>query len=77
MFQLVLFSRRPLGVQELLHVLVIPDDREAVFLPSKGSFRKRIATENCVLSCAGNFLEIKEQGGEYDSLLLELLCMTG
>ncbi|KAK4172895.1 hypothetical protein QBC36DRAFT_68131 [Triangularia setosa] len=76
MIQLVLFSRRPLDVQELLHAIAIADNIDESFIPSKKSFIQRISTEHRVLSCAGNFLEIKmEKGEDETSCLLRVLVL--
>ncbi|EFY94395.2 Ankyrin repeat-containing domain protein [Metarhizium robertsii ARSEF 23] len=62
MLRFVLFARRPLAVDELLHALGIPDDPELYpkFTPSDDSFQKSVpSSELRILSCGGNFLEIK------------------
>ena len=59
MFQFVLFGRRPLAVDELLHALGIPDNPNTEFTPSDESFQKRIPSRQRIISCGGNFLEIK------------------
>ncbi|KAF2192459.1 purine and uridine phosphorylase [Zopfia rhizophila CBS 207.26] len=63
MFQFVLFARRPLVVDELLHALSIPDSPNAKFTPSDDDFQKRIPSERRIIPCGGNFLEIKPYHG--------------
>jgi hypothetical protein len=63
MFQFVLFARRPLTVQELLHALGIPDDPGAQFAPSDEDFKKRVPLERRIISCGGNFVEVKRHRG--------------
>ncbi|KAH8696888.1 hypothetical protein GQ44DRAFT_633885, partial [Phaeosphaeriaceae sp. PMI808] len=58
-FRFVLFGRRPLTVDELLHALGIPDNPDAQFTPSDGFFERRIPPEQRIIKCGGNFLEIK------------------
>ncbi|KAL7934069.1 putative kinesin [Trichoderma chlorosporum] len=63
MFRFVLFARRPLTVNELLHSLGIPDDTESdlVFF-SDDSFEERIpSSERIIISSGGNFIEIKQR----------------
>ncbi|KAL7915295.1 putative kinesin [Trichoderma velutinum] len=62
MFRFVLLAKRPLTVDELLHSLGIPDNLEAdwTFDLSDEALQKRIpSSERIILSCGGNFLEIK------------------
>ncbi|KAL6897683.1 hypothetical protein GGI43DRAFT_424030 [Trichoderma evansii] len=66
LFQFILFARRPLTVDEVLHVLGIPDsiDSDPKFIPSDALFEKRIpSSERVILSSGGNFLEIKNHNG--------------
>lgn len=63
-FQFVLFARRPLSVDELLHSLGIPDNPNTEFILSDESFRKCIPFERRIISCGGNFLEIKPYYGD-------------
>ncbi|KAF2175014.1 ankyrin [Zopfia rhizophila CBS 207.26] len=58
-FLFVLFGRRPFTVDELLHALGIPDYPDTEFTSSDDSFRKRIPSQRRIISCGGNFLEIK------------------
>ena len=59
--QLVLFTYRPLGLEELRHALAI---RDLAFPCSDESFTGELVhgIEKCIISCAGNFLEIKARG---------------
>ncbi|KAF2175452.1 hypothetical protein K469DRAFT_765097 [Zopfia rhizophila CBS 207.26] len=59
MLQFVLFGRRPLIVDELLHTLAIPDNPNTKYTPFDDSFQKLIPFEQRIISCGGNFLEIK------------------
>jgi hypothetical protein len=59
-FRFVLFGRRPLKVGELLHALGISDTQST---PSDDSFQRRIPSERRIISCGGNFLEIKQYLG--------------
>ena len=68
MFQFVLFARRPLTVDELLHALGIPDNPNTKFTPSDKYFQKCIPTERRIISCGGNFLEIKPYHGTSHNL---------
>jgi hypothetical protein len=63
MFQFVLFARRPLTDAELLHALGIPDKPDAEFTPSDKYFQKRIPSQQRIIHCGGNFLEIKRHLG--------------
>ena len=63
MFQFVLFGRRPLTVDELLHALGIPDNPNTEFTPSDKSFQERIPSNQRIIYCGGNFLEIKPYHG--------------
>ena len=62
-FRFVLFGRRPLLVDELLHALVIPDDPETQLTLSDDSFQRCIPFERRIIHCGGNFLEIKPHHG--------------
>ena len=59
--QLILFTYRPLGLDELRHALAI---RDLAFPCSDESFTGELihGIEKCIISCAGNFLEIKARG---------------
>ncbi|EHK19986.1 uncharacterized protein TRIVIDRAFT_68568 [Trichoderma virens Gv29-8] len=64
MFRFILFAQQPLTVDELLHFLAIPDNLEPGwrFSLSDESFQKRIpSSERIIISCGGNFIEIKQQ----------------
>jgi ankyrin repeat domain-containing protein 50 len=63
MFRFVFLGKRPLAVDELLHALGIPDNPHAKFTPSDDSFQRRIPSERRIISCGGNFLEIKPYHG--------------
>ncbi|PTB69385.1 hypothetical protein BBK36DRAFT_1111668 [Trichoderma citrinoviride] len=63
MLQFVIFARRPLTVDEVLHSLGVPDslDIDPALDLSDDSFEKRVPTsERLIISCGGNFLEIKQ-----------------
>jgi hypothetical protein len=61
MLQFVFFAYRPLRVEELRQALAIPDSLDAVFLCSDESFEGDliIGIDKRIISCAGNFLEVK------------------
>lgn len=66
LFRLILFARRPLTIDEILHALGISDnvDSNPKFIPSDASFEKRLpSSERVILSSGGNFLEIKKHDG--------------
>lgn len=66
LFRLILFARRPLTIDEILHALGISDnvDSNPNFIPSDASFEKRLpSSERVILSSGGNFLEIKKHDG--------------
>ena len=63
MFRFVLFARRPLLVDELLHTLGIQDNPDTEFTLSDDSFQRRIPSERRIIHCGGNFLEIKSSYG--------------
>jgi ankyrin repeat domain-containing protein 50 len=62
-FQFVLFARRPLTVDELLHILGVVDSPDTEFTPLDDSFKRRIPSERRIIQCGGNFLEIKSDYG--------------
>ncbi|PON26759.1 kinesin [Trichoderma gamsii] len=65
-FRFILFARRPLTVDEVLHVIGISNsvDSNTTFIPSDVSFERFIpSSERIILSSGGNFLEIKMQNG--------------
>ncbi|QYS94974.1 Kinesin [Trichoderma simmonsii] len=66
MLRFILFARRPLTVDELLHSLGIPDSLEPDLNLnlSEETFLKRIPSERFIISCGGNFIEVKERDGE-------------
>lgn len=69
MFLFILFAKRPITVDELLHALGISNNvgTDARFIPSDTSFEKCIpSSERVILSSGGNFLEIKKQNGMYE-----------
>lgn len=71
LFRLVLFARRPLTVDEILHALSIPDcvNSDLRFIPSDASLEKRLpSSERVILSSGGNFLEFKEYNGTNDEI---------
>ena len=63
MLRFVLLAKRPLAVDELLHTLGIPDNPDTKCAPSDDSFQRRIPSERRIISCGGNFLEIKPHYG--------------
>ncbi|KAL2831281.1 hypothetical protein BJY01DRAFT_226732 [Aspergillus pseudoustus] len=62
-FHFVLFAQRPLTVSELLHALAIPKDLKAMFEPSLERLHRRLPTEQRLVHCGGNFLEIRPYQG--------------
>ena len=72
MLQLVLFAYRPLGIDELNQALAIQGNLDSEFSCCDESFQRDLihGIEKRIISCAGNFLEIKTQGdhGSYFSL---------
>lgn len=68
MFQLVLFARRPLAANEMLHALAIPDERDAQLPIGTDSFRNNIPPERRITHCSGNFLEIGQGFGSTTSV---------
>lgn len=66
MFQFILFAKRPLTVDEVLHALGILNsaDSNSKFIPSDALFEKHIpASDRIILSGGGNFLELREHNG--------------
>ncbi|PKK54198.1 hypothetical protein CI102_1004, partial [Trichoderma harzianum] len=64
MFRFIMFARRPLRVEELLHSLGIPDNIEPDSISNLTDeiFEQRVPlSERIIVSCGGNFLEIKER----------------
>lgn len=61
LFHVVLFGIRPLTVDEMLHVLAIPDNTDQDFKLSYDAFQKCIPSERRILSLGGNFIEIKRR----------------
>ncbi|KAL6701117.1 putative kinesin [Trichoderma pleuroticola] len=63
MFRFILFAKRPLRVSELLQSLGIPDNCESdsTFSLSDETFERNVPSENIIISCGGNFLEIKQR----------------
>ena len=68
MLQFVLFAYRPLGLDELRQALAIRGNSGSEFLCSDDSFESDLTygIEKRVISCTGNFLEIKA-GGDHSS----------
>ena len=64
MFQFVLHTYRPLGVNELGQALAMRDDLESEFSCSDEEFERGLirGMSERIISCAGNFLEIKARG---------------
>jgi hypothetical protein len=65
MLQFVLFAYRPLRLEGLRQAPAIPDNLEDLFRHSDDSFEGDLigGIEKCIISCAGNFLEIKGDRG--------------
>ncbi|KAL7896637.1 purine and uridine phosphorylase [Trichoderma sp. TUCIM 5745] len=66
MFRIILFAKRPLTVDELLHAIGISKsvDVGTNYIPCDTLFEKSIpSSERIILSSGGNFLEIKKQNG--------------
>ncbi|KAK4082913.1 uncharacterized protein Triagg1_1803 [Trichoderma aggressivum f. europaeum] len=64
MFRFILFARRPLRVNELLHSLAIPDNTESTLISNLTDeiFEERVPlSERIIVSCGGNFIEIKQR----------------
>ena len=64
MLQFVLLTYRPLGVGELTQALAMRDNLDSGFPCSDEQFQGRLirGMSKRIISCAGNFLEIKTQG---------------
>jgi ankyrin repeat domain-containing protein 50 len=62
-FRFVLFAHRPLTAIEILHALGVSDNPLEEFKPSDESFKQRIPHERRIISCGGNFIEIKKNHG--------------
>jgi hypothetical protein len=67
MFQFVLFTYRPLRLEELHQALAIPDDLQAEFSPSDESFDEELilGIKKRIIHCGGNFLEVKDVFGNF------------
>ncbi|CRG91472.1 Ankyrin repeat domain-containing protein 50 [Talaromyces islandicus] len=63
LFHFVLFGKRPLAPNELLHALAVSDELHAGYSLSYTSFRRRIPLDQCIIHCGGNFLEIRSYNG--------------
>ena len=65
MLLFVLFAFRPLRPEELRHALAIRESPDGTFSCSDESFKGELihGIEKRIISCAGNFLEIKGRGG--------------
>jgi hypothetical protein len=65
MLQFVLFTCRPLSLEELRQALAIPDDINAEFPCPDELFEDTLiyGIERRIIHCAGNFLEIKRVHG--------------
>jgi len=61
MFQLVLFSYRPLRIAEIKQALAVPDDIDAEYSPSDESFEDELIDDiiKRIIHCGGNFLDIR------------------
>ena len=66
MLRLVLLTHRPLGLDELGHALAIRDNLGSGFSCSDESFEGDLirGIEKRIITCAGNFLEIKTRGDD-------------
>jgi hypothetical protein len=75
MLQFVLFAYRPLRLEELMHALAIRDSFDTAFPCSDESFEGELihGIEKRIISCAGNFLEIK---GSHGTSFLEWIFRT-
>ena len=69
MLQFVLFAYRPLGIGELRQALAIQGNLDSGHSCSDESFEKDLiyGIERSIISCSGNFLEIKAWGGHGSS----------
>ena len=72
MLQFVLFTYRPLGLDEFGQALAIRDNLDSEFLCSDESFEGDLicGIEKRIISCAGNFLEMKPRGDHGKSFSL-------
>ena len=72
MLRFVLLTYRPLGLDELGQALAIQDDFDSEFSFSDESFEGNLirGIEKRIISCAGNFLEIKARGDQGSSFSL-------
>ena len=70
MLQFVLFAYRPLEIGELRQALAIQGNLDSGLSCSDESFEKDLiyGIEKSIISCAGNFLEIKAWGGHGSSI---------
>jgi hypothetical protein len=75
MLQFVLFAYRPLGIDELRQALAIQGNLDSGLSWSDESFEKDLirGIEKSIISCAGNFLEIKAGGGHGSSFSRSIL----
>jgi hypothetical protein len=75
--QFVLFTCRPLRLEELRHALAIPHEIEAEFQCSSEFFEDELihGIDKRIIHCAGNFLEIKRVHGTplYATISIESL----
>jgi ankyrin repeat protein len=65
MLQFVMFAYRPLRLEELRQALAIPENTNTTFSCSSESFKRNLihSIDKRVISCTGNFLEIKKVHG--------------
>jgi hypothetical protein len=65
MLEFVLFAYRPLRLEELRHALAIGDSLDVTFSCSNNAFEGDLiyGIEKRIISCAGNFLELKGDRG--------------
>ncbi|KAF9893683.1 hypothetical protein FE257_009851 [Aspergillus nanangensis] len=63
LFRLVLFAHRPLLITEILHAFGMPDDPSKSVTLTDETFQERIPSERRIVSCSGNFVEVKEYEG--------------
>ena len=66
MLQLVIFAYRPLGLEELKQALAIQRNLDSEISYTDESLEEELifGIEKRIISCAGNFLEIKPQGDQ-------------
>ena len=66
MLRFVLLTHRPLGLDEFGQALAIRDNLDSGFSCSDESFKRDLihGIEKRIITCAGNFLEIKARGDE-------------